>query len=214
MRDAHQVVVDDVGEVVSRQAVGLDQHAVVERVAVDFDVAVDHVVKAGLALGGHVLADDVRLARVKAALNLLLGEVEAVLVVLERLSPALGLGARLVQPLLRAKAIVGMAGLDQLFGIRQIEVAALGLHIGAAGAADIRAFVMREAGGGERLVDQLDRARHLALLIGVLDAQDELAAVAAREQIGVQRRAQVAQVHVSRRAGGEAGANFHVVKLL
>ena len=62
--------------------------------------AVDHVVKAGLALGGHVLADDVRLAGVEAALDLLLGEVEAVLVVLERLSPALGLGARLVQPCL------------------------------------------------------------------------------------------------------------------
>ena len=57
------VVVDDVGEVVGGQPVGLDQHVVVQGRAVHLHMAVEQVVEAGLALGGHVLADDVRLAR-------------------------------------------------------------------------------------------------------------------------------------------------------
>ena len=47
------------------------------------------------------------------------------------------------------------------------------------------ARVMREAGGGERLVDQLDRARHLALLIGILDSQDKIAALMFCNQVCV-----------------------------
>ena len=55
---------------------------------------------------------------------------------------------------------------------------------------------------------------YLPLLVGVLDAQYELAALAAGIEIGVQRGAQVAQVHVARGAGGKAGSDFHVVCLL
>lgn len=60
--DGHQVVVHDVGEVVGRQTVGLDEHVVIQRVAIHLDVAVEHVVEGRLARGRHVLADDIRLA--------------------------------------------------------------------------------------------------------------------------------------------------------
>ena len=45
LRDLHQMVVHDVGQVVGRQFVGaFPEHLVVERIAVDFDVAADQVV--------------------------------------------------------------------------------------------------------------------------------------------------------------------------
>ena len=209
MGDGHQVVVHHVGEVVGGQAVGLDEHVVVQRGAVHLHVAVEQIVKTGLALGGHVLADDVGLARLDAALDLLRGEMQAVLVVFEGLALLLRLRARLVQPLPGAEAVVGAAAPDQFLRIGQVEVAPLRLDVGAVLAAHVRAFVVGKAGGGQRGVDLFHRAGNFALLVGVLDAQDELAAVAAGEQIGVKRRAQAAQVQITGRAGREAGADFH-----
>ena len=209
MGDGHQVVIHHVGEVVGGQAVGLDEHVVVQRRAVYLHVAVEQVVKAGLALGGHVLADDVGLARLDAALDFLRGEMQTVLVVFEGLALLLRLRARLVQPLLGAEAVVSAAAPDQFLRVGQVEVAPLRLDVGAVLAAHVRAFVVGKAGGGQRGVDLLHRAGNFALLVGVLDAQDELAAVAAGEQIGVKRRAQAAQVQITGRAGREAGADFH-----
>ena len=48
-----------------------------------------------------------------------------------------------------------------------------------------------------------------ALAVGVLDAQQELAAVVAGEQVVEQRGAGAADVQQAGRAGGEAGANGH-----
>ena len=56
------MVVDDVGEVIRRQTVALDEHLVVERVIIDRDVTEDLVVERGLALTRDLLADDIGLA--------------------------------------------------------------------------------------------------------------------------------------------------------
>jgi hypothetical protein len=55
-----------------------------------------------------------------------------------------------------------------------------------------------------------DRALDEPALVGVLDAEDEGAAGAAGDQPGVERGAQIADVHVARRAGGETGAHGSV----
>ena len=52
MGDAHQVVVDDVGEVIGGQAVPLQQHLVVQRAVVHGDVAENGVVEGGGAARG------------------------------------------------------------------------------------------------------------------------------------------------------------------
>ncbi len=60
--NAHQVIVDNVGKIVGRQSVRLDQDIVVQRVAVNLDMTVDHIVEAGFAGRRDVLANDIRLA--------------------------------------------------------------------------------------------------------------------------------------------------------
>ena len=204
--DAHQVIVNDVGEVVGGHAVLLDEDHVIEGVVGEGHVPEHLVMIAGLALGGGILTDDVGHARVQLGLNLLRGQVQAVLVVLEHLAPGLGGGAALLQLLLGAEAVVGVAGPNQLLGVGQVEVLALGLDVGAAGAAHIGALVPVHAAVPQGVVDDLRRALHVALLVGVLNAEDEVAAHLLGEEIPVERRAQSAQVQEARGGGGKACA--------
>ena len=84
---------------------------------------------------------------------------------------------------------------------------ALGLDIGAIIAAHIRALVIMKPRLPEGGINQFNGAGNLPFLVGVLNAQDELAVVLFGEQVGVQRRAQAPQMQVSGGAGGETGAD-------
>ena len=207
--DAHQMVVDHVGEVVGGQAVLLDEHVVVQRVAGGLHVAVERVVKAGGAGQGNVLPDDEGLAGLHAAQGLLLGNVQTVLVVL----PLLALGGRRVPALLQfflgAEAGIGRALLHQLQRVGHIQIPPLGLDVGTVIAAHVRAFVIVQPGQTHTLVDHVHRARNLPFLVGILNAQDELAAVLTGEQVGIQGGAQAAQMQVAGGAGSETSTNGH-----
>lgn len=67
-------------------------------------------------------------------------------------------------------------------------------------------LVVVQAEPVHRFEDRVDRGLRAALAVGVLDAQDELAAAAARLQPAVQRGARAADVQVAGGAGGETGA--------
>ena len=209
--DAHQVVVDDVREIVGGHAIRLDQHHIVQRVVGHGDVAEYEVVITGLTFGGRVHADDVGDARGQLGINFLLAQMQAVLVVLEDFSTGFSGFTAGVQLFLGAEAVVGVAGLDQLLGIGEIQVFTLGLDIWADRAADIRALVPLEPALAQRVINDVRRAFHIALLVGVLDAQDELAAVLFRQQVSVQRRANAAQVHKAGGRGGKSCSHFHLV---
>jgi len=130
-----------------------------------------------------------------------------VLVVLVGLAPGLGGRAGLVQVLLGAEAGIGAAALDQFLRVPGVDVPPLGLDVGAVIAAHVRALVIFQARQPHRAVDLLHRAGHLPLLVGVLDAQDERAAVAPGVEVGVQRRPEASQVQIAGGAGRESGAN-------
>src|SRR5690606_22544937 len=102
---------------------------------------------------------------------------------------------------LRLVGVVRVAGRDQLFGDFAVAVDARGLVD--------RAFVVVQAQPVHRLQDRVDGLLRAALAVGVLDAQDELPAAAARLQPAVKRRARAADVQVAGGTGGEAGAAGH-----
>src|SRR5690606_9206061 len=106
-----------------------------------------------------------------------------------------------VELFLRLVGIVGVAGGDQLFGDFAVAVDARGLVDGA--------FVVVQAQPVHRLQDRVDGFLRAALAVGVLDAQDELPAAAARLQPAVQRGARAADVQVAGGTGCEAGAAGH-----
>ena len=171
--DAHQVVVHHVGKVVGGHAVGLDEDLVVHLAVVYLDVAVDHIVKAGHALAGDLLADDIGLSGGQTLFHFLLGQVAAAAVVVGHLAVGTLLGVQGFQTLLGAEAVVSLALGHQLLGILLEHAHALALHIGAHRAAHIRPLVPQQAGLAQSVVDHVHSTFHIAALVGVLNAQDE-----------------------------------------
>ena len=59
MGDLHLMIIDDVGEVIGREAVGLDEDLLIQHIAVYFDAAVDLIVEIGLLVVLDRLTDDI-----------------------------------------------------------------------------------------------------------------------------------------------------------
>ena len=118
-----------------------------------------------------------------------------------------------------AEAVICAALFTQQLRVFAEQVAPLGLHIRPDRPADVRPFVVRQAAFGHCLVDHVDRALDQTALIGILNAENELAVVAAGNQPCIERGAQVADVHIARGARSKAGADlavrdarFHLLK--
>ena len=214
MGDAHEVVVHHVGEVVGGQAVGLEEDLVVQLGVVHSDVPVHRVVEGGGALG-DALADDVGLPGVYPGLGLGGGKGAA------GVGLAVEIPGILLALLLLAEAVVGVAPLHQQTGVLSIGVPALGLDIGGHRAAHVGALVVVQPALRQGAVDHLCGTLHphglvddiggigyQTALVGVLDAQDELAPGVAGDEIGVQGSAKVAHMHISRGRGSESGTHL------
>ncbi len=80
-----------------------------------------------------------------------------------------------------------MTVVEQTRRVRAVDVFALALTIGAATAAYVRTFVPIEAEPSQRVDNHPLRRARAARHVGVFDTQDELAALAAREDLIDQR---------------------------
>ena len=107
-----------------------------------------------------------------------------------------------------AEAVVCAALFAEELGVFAEQVAPLGLDIGTHGAAHIRTFIVRQAAFCHGLVDHVDRAVDQTALIGVFDAENELAAEVAGDEPGIECRSQVADMHIARGTGRKTGACF------
>ncbi|MCY1426439.1 hypothetical protein D9M71_422600 [compost metagenome] len=146
-------------------------------------------------------------ARSDAAGRLFLRQVHAQAVVAGGFLARLLFGAHRIQALRGAEAGEGVALLDQFVGVLLIDGAALALPIRAMRAADVRAFVPFDAEPAQGVEDLLFGLAGGAQLVGVLDAQDELAAVLAGEAEVEQRDVGGADVRVAGGRRRDTGAN-------
>ena len=207
------MIVHDVRKVVGREPVALDEHLVVEIGVRRGDVAEDLVVERCFPLVGDLLADDPRHTGVETALHLFRGKLAAGVVPAGEVAGIL-LGLGLV-----AEAVIGVATLHEALCVGEVGVAPLGLDVGADRTADVGTFVVVQAAVAQRFIYDFDRALYLTGLVGVLDAEQELAVRVAGDAPGIERRAQIADVHIPRRTRREAGADlaarnalFHFLK--
>jgi hypothetical protein len=100
-------------------------------------------------------------------------------------------------------------GVEQLRGVRAVDLPALALAVRPLGAADVRALVPVQAEPAQRGENRglaLARAAHR---VRVLDAQDELAAVLPGKAQVEERDVGRADVGVARGRGRDACANRH-----
>jgi hypothetical protein len=200
VRDLHQVIVDDVREVIGRHAVGLEQHLIVGLAGVAGDVPAQLIPERDLALGRHLQAHDARLPR-GGAIARLGGIDRAARAVVADEVALLGLllQPHLREPILGAEAAVGLALVEQDVDVLLIDGLALGLAVRPERATYIGALVPRQPGPAQRIEDHLFGVGAGARLIGVLDPEHELAALLLREHEVEQRDVGSSDVGVPRR---------------
>src|SRR5690606_14922544 len=148
---------------------------------VQLNGATQHVVDFATAGFGHLHADDTGLPRGLATCLLVVRQAQVGRLQRAVRAAVLDLLAQLVEFFRSAVATEGMAACQQLLGVLAIGITALTLPVRGKRAADIRAFIPAQAKPAQRIEYRLLGFRRGALLVGVLDAQDELATVLARK---------------------------------
>ena len=210
--DLHEVIVDDVGEVVGGEAVGLHEHLVVDVAVLEGDVAAELVAEGGG--GGEVVtvrrdceADGEGLSGGLIGSDLFRAQAAAGSGVAWREFGGELLPASLLELFGSAEAAVGGAVFEEDLGVLAVDFGALGLAVGSEGAADVGAFVPGEAGPAERVEDHLLGGGDEAGAVGVLDAEDELAVTLAGVDVVEQADVGGADVGVACGGGSDADAN-------
>ena len=112
--------------------------------------------------------------------------------------------AHLGEALGGAPAVVGVAVLEQPLDVGPVGVEPLGLAVGRERAADVRALVPVQPEPAQGVEDLLLGVLAEARAVGVLDAQDELAALLAHEGEVEQRHVGRADVRVAGRRRRDA----------
>ena len=188
--DPHRDVVDHDAEVIGWPAVRAHQDPVVELGVVEGHGAVDQVLDDGLALRGYPQAEGA------------LGEppVAAAPRVAKGLAPPLGGLALGLELRGRAVAVVGPALGQEAPGVGPVNVQPLGLPV----AGCRRPLVPVEVEPAQRLEDRLDRLLRRPVPVGVLDAEDEDAAVMPGEEPVEEGGARAPHVEVAGRARRES----------
>ena len=194
--DAHVDVVDHHREVVGGEPVRTQHHEIVEFGVGPLHPALDLVLEHHAA--GFRIPETQHAVGIVAVRQVLVARAA---VVARFLAAVLQRGPHRVEFVLRFVGPVGLAGIVQR--LRHLAVA---FH--PPGLVE-RAFVRVEAQPVHAVQDRPHRRIGGTLAIGVLDAQDELAAAMARFQPAVQRGARSADVQESGGTGREAGTERH-----
>ena len=114
--------------------------------------------------------------------------------------------AHALQPLPRAKTVVSMARLNQLASMILINLLTLRLLVRSVRPSDVGAFIPLQSEPVQAVDQFFLRIGIIAFAVGVLDAQDELAAGLARQEEIIESGAPAAQMSAAGRRGREPGA--------
>ena len=201
--DLHEVVVDDVGQMIGGEAVGLEQDLVVDIVMGEDDGAAELVAEGGLALDGDFEAD-----YAGAAFGLECGDLRGGEFAVRSVVTRGELGGDLraahgVQLFGGLEAAVGVAGCEQEIDVGAVDFGAFRLPVRTKGATDIGTLVPLQAEPAEGVEDHLLGGGDEACAVGILDAQDELAAALA----GVEEVEQADVCRADVRVAGGRGCN-------
>ena len=197
--DLHEVIVDDVREVVRREAVRLEQHLIVDLLVLERDLAAEAVLDDGLTFLRHREANDVGLLRVHAPHRFVLRDATAEAVVAGRFLLCALCSTQCLEPDLGAETRVRRALVDEDLRVLRIDRRALALAIRAVRTADVWPLVPRQTDPRQRAQDRVLRLLRGAGAVGVLDAQHELPTVLLRKHVVEERDVRRADMRISRR---------------
>ena len=193
VRHAHVVIVHDHREHIGGGAIGAQQDIIVEFARIDGDVTLDLIGNRHLARLRGLQPHDIGRAR-RGFTRIAVAP--AAVIAHRQLLLAL-LGAHRLQLLRGGEALVSLAHIEQL--VRNLGMARRALAL------EYRCVVPIETQPVEPGKDRVDRFRGRARLVGILDAQQRLAAMVAGEQPVEHRGARAADMQESGGRRGEPG---------
>jgi hypothetical protein len=207
MGDLHRHVIDDAREVIKRRAVGALDDVVLLADPLEFDIAADEIAEDERPIVRHIKADDA-FAAFGFETALVGGHVgHPTAAVDERTLFGFGGGTLGLNLVGRGVIAIGEAASQEFVDGLLIARPPLRLIVGRVRTADVRAFVPIDAQPAEAVQDRGERFVDVSLRVGVVDPQNELAAVPAGEQPVEERRAHAADVQIAGGARGEASAD-------
>ena len=157
----------------------------------------------------HLLTDDIRCPCREFGLHFCLGEIPAVTVIpADHVAAFFLFGDPCVQFFLGAEAVVSGTVFNKLLRVFEIASHALALNIRTVISSDIGALIPVQTAVFQRVVDHVDSAFDQTSLVGVLDTKNKIAVILFGDQIGVQSRAKVSDMHVSCRARCKSGTGI------
>ncbi len=207
--DAVVDIVHGAGQVVGRRAVGSEDHEVVDLGVVELHLSPYDVCKDGGARPGHGEAHRGRLAGSQALLRL--GITDAISAVVGGgAAGRLGLLAEGIKLLRRLERVVGAAGGHQRRRHLLIAGQAVALAICAVWSADLDSLVPIDAEPAQAVDDVPPVFVGAPLLVGVVAAQDQRAALAPSEEPVVEGGPPAPDVEVTRRRRGKPDPDGHL----
>ncbi len=205
------MIVDDVRQVVCREAIGLDEDLVIDRPVGEDRLAANNVGCACLPCQRHQQPYHVLGSRLAHALRLLVAEGELVAhrasIVLRRDTCRLLALAHLLELLRAVERVVRSSSVDQNLRMLAIDRRALGLAVGPELSTNMRPLVEADAGPCEHLQDIPFGFGDKAGLVGILEPEDTPSAMMARKKVVVERRAQATDMQQTGRRWSKTNTN-------
>src|SRR5207249_693128 len=167
----------DIGEMVRRIAVGLEQYLVVDLLVIKRDRLTKRIVYDGRATLLHLETNHAGLLLLGS--NVCGGQVTAVSVIAQHLFLLALLLTHSLQTFWGTPTAIGSTGSDQLLGIALIQSETLRLPVRSIRTTHIRAFVPLQSDPAQRAQDCFFMASVRARLISVFNTDEKLPAVGA-----------------------------------
>src|SRR6056297_390187 len=207
MTDLHCMVIDDAGQVIQATAIGTLDHVILLARPLHADFASHGVLNHALSLARHLQPNHTGST---FGCKLLCRRVvfrHPLPIVYER-SPRLLRRLTLGLQLLGRRVIaVGVTAGEQLRGGLAVQIGPLGLEIGTVWPSHFRAFVPIHPQPTEAIENWLQSFLYIALLIGIVNPQNELPARLLGKNPVEQRRTNAANVQVTGRTGSKTCAD-------
>ena len=211
MRDFHQMVVNDVSQVISRQLVGtLIKHLVITDITLYTHLATNQVVNKNLLTSLNLEANHILLTLGNQFVNLFLRHSQRVThlttsmaIVLE----VLNLGTLCLQLLRRIESNISLIGIQQLLNVFLVNITTFALAIRTFVATKANTFVEFDTKPLERLDNILLGTRHKTVTIGILDTEHQIATMLLGKQVVIQCCTHTTNVQSTRWTGCKTNSN-------
>ena len=205
MRDFHQMVVNDVSQMIGRQLVGtLIKHLIITDIALNTYLATNQVVDQDLLTSLNLEANHILLTLGNQFLNLFLRHSQRVAhltagmtIVLE----VLNLSTLSLQLLWRIESNISLIGIQQLLNVFLVNITTFALAIRTLVATKANTFIKLDTEPLKRLDDILLGTRYETVTIGILDTENQIATMLLGKQVVIQCCAHTTNVQSTRWTG-------------